>query len=356
MLSCPVSIAGIKVPIASSPIASRESRQTNRLLRRASQQTEEIVVNADRIERAIRALRACQGFYRPGTNGPLFLFLCGGDDANPSYICRKHVERHIAISPNLRRVFAVKPEILLNKYSSVTSSVNLLELEALIADLSDAILLFDESPGSLCELGAFAMSDPIREIMTVCVPAKYRGEKSFAVQGPVRHVEQNETEMSKVIYLDVDCPFASVDLLRYFDSLEGRIDAAAKRKINRDPDVVDFGAFCRECLDLVAIFAPLTDRELLEIYKRYKGFDTFRFRVRSLRVVPRNLSYKIALAYLASTGLIAYDYESGELDMVGDAPSYFMFKPEKRRQIQFVRAMLLSFKRRSHKEMNSVYR
>ncbi|MEC4295664.1 retron St85 family effector protein [Adlercreutzia shanghongiae] len=314
------------------------------------------MANIDREERAIRTLRSYESFYRRSVNAPLFLFLCGGDDANPSYICRKHVEEYVATSPSLKRVLTVKPEILLNGYSDVINDVNLLELEALIADLSDAILLFDESPGSLCELGAFAMSTPIREIMTACVPGRYRDEKSFVIQGPIRQIEQNQTEMSRVIYLDTDCPFASAGLLEYFSSFEKRVDAAAKRKMNRDSDAVDFGTFCRECLDLVAIFSPLTDRKLLEIYKRYKRFDTFKFRIKSLGKPPRGMTYKIALAYLASTGLIAYDYQSGELDMTGDAPGYFMFGPDRRKQVQSVRAELLSFKRKSHKEIDSVCR
>lgn len=311
--------------------------------------------DVNRISRAIRELKFCQSWFQMRKNHPLFLFLCGGDDSDPQYVCRREVERYVRINSRFKRVLTVKPEILLNEYAPAIEGINLLELEAIIADLSDAILLFDESAGSLCELGAFAMSPPIRRILTACIPERHFGKQTFVIQGPVRLIEANPTDLSSVIYLDIECPFSSPGLNDYLEELEENARKFHHRKINRSPDEVDLGSFTRECLDLITVFAPLKDYELLEIYKEYKGFDAFSFKIGTLESPPRSLSYKVALAYLASTGLLAYDLAAGTLDMTGEAPGYFMFSPSRRARIQSIRADLLGYRRKAHRGIEHVY-
>lgn len=326
----------------------------NRLPRRASQDRREYMALSVRQLKAIRVLRFYSAVF-PGRQCPLFLFLCGGEDGNSKYVCRAHTERHIRSNPALQAIVTVKPEILLDRYSDIVGKMNLLELEAIIAELSDSVLLFDESEGPLCELGAFSMSPQIKDILTACIPARFRGSRSFAIQGPVKLIEDCDSKLSNVFYLDIDCPFSSAELLEYFLSFESTVRYFKKHRINRDKDQVDLGSFCRECLDLAAIFAPITDEDLLEVYKCFKGFESFNFSFNAVEKRPRGFSYQVVLAYLASTDLISYDPKTHLIDIHKEPPGYFMLSMARRKEIQTLRAELLSFKRKSGKEIESVY-
>lgn len=283
---------------------------------------------------------------------PVFLFLCGGDDSNPRYICRKDTERFVEKNKKLGRVVTVKPEILLNEYNNLIEGMNLLELETVIAELSDAILLFDESPGSVCELGAFTMSQPIREIMTACVPLKNKDDLSFIIQGPIRHLEACRSSLSNVFYIDIECPFNSIELSEYLFDLEAKVRINRRRKVNKDSTSVNLGSFCRECLDIISIFSPISDDDLLQIYKGLKGFNYFDFSMKVSDKIPNSLNYKVVIAYLASTGLVSY--KDGRITMTGHAPGYFMFQRSKRKEIQKIRAEIVARKRKHHEECVSV--
>lgn len=304
------------------------------------------------VDEAIDRLSRYKSMRGHHADQPVFLFLCGGDDANPRYICRKDTELFVQKSKELSRVVTVKPEILLNEYNYLIEEMNLLELETVIAELSDAILLFDESPGSVCELGAFTMSPSIRKIMTACVPLKNRDDLSFIIQGPIKHLEACSAPLSNVFYIDMDCPFSSIDLSNYLLGLEAKVRKYRRREINRKSIGVNIGSFCRECLDLISIFSPISDDDLLKIYKSLKGFEYFDFSMDVSDKVPNSFTYKVVIAYLASTGLISY--KNGQITMTGHAPGYFMFDKKNRREIQKLRVEIIARKRRHYKECNSV--
>lgn len=304
-------------------------------------------------DKALKQLSRCAALQPNRAGGqPVFLFLCGGDDSESRYICRKDAERFIRNSKKLSRIVTVKPEILLNEYNYLIEGMNLLELETVIAELSDAILLFDESPGSVCELGAFTMSQPIREIMTACVPLRHKDNSSFIVQGPIRHLEASKSPLSNVFYLDIDCPLNSIELTDYLGSLETTVKKNRRRQINFEQANVNIGSFCRECLDVISIFSPIEDDDLLEVYKQLKGFGHFDFSMTASDKVPSSFTYKVVIAYLASTGLVSY--KNGLIAMTGRAPGYFMFLPSKRREIQKIRGEIVASKRKRYMRCASV--
>ena len=73
-------------------------------------------------------------------------------------------------------------------YSSKTK--DLLSLEALLAESVDAIVLIPESPGSFAELWAFANDERLRKKMICVVDKKYKKDKSFINQGPLKLVKK----------------------------------------------------------------------------------------------------------------------------------------------------------------------
>lgn len=67
--------------------------------------------------------------------------------------------------------------------------MDLIEFESDIAQLSDLVLLVTESPGSLTELGAFAMHEHISPRLHVLIQQRFYTAESFVRNGPVRHME-----------------------------------------------------------------------------------------------------------------------------------------------------------------------
>ena len=62
---------------------------------------------------------------------------------------------------------------------------DLVEFERDIAQISDMVLLFSESPGSFTELGSFSSYKEIYEKLLVVVQSKYLTKSSFILKGPV---------------------------------------------------------------------------------------------------------------------------------------------------------------------------
>lgn len=72
-----------------------------------------------------------------------------------------------------------------------SSFSNLLDLEEYIAAIVHAVLLIVESPGSMCELGAFVKTQEIREKLIVIMPSDYKNVPSFITSGAVKFLEEN---------------------------------------------------------------------------------------------------------------------------------------------------------------------
>jgi len=76
---------------------------------------------------------------------------------------------------------------------------DLLKLENKLAELVDIIIIVVESPGSYCELGAFANHDKLNKKLIVIVNEEFKKHKSFIIHGPVKLLKNNK--LNQVIYL-----------------------------------------------------------------------------------------------------------------------------------------------------------
>lgn len=68
---------------------------------------------------------------------------------------------------------------------------NLLDLEEYIAAIVASVLLIVESPGSMCELGAFVKTVEIREKLIVVVPSEFKNVPSFITKGALQYLSEN---------------------------------------------------------------------------------------------------------------------------------------------------------------------
>ena len=133
-------------------------------------------------------------------NTPNIIFLCGGPtatDSAPHRSARDYFWRHL--QQNLPEIFKrVELAETINNWLMGNVFSDLLELEEHLADISDLIILFVESPGSIAELGVFAASSILEPKTLAIVNNSHRTDGSFIADGPLRRlcVKNN----SRVLY------------------------------------------------------------------------------------------------------------------------------------------------------------
>ncbi|MFN3720735.1 MAG: retron St85 family effector protein [Rhizobium rhizophilum] len=85
-------------------------------------------------------------------------------------------------------------------FLSRSSFSNLLDLERFIAAAVHAVILIVESPGSMCELGAFVMAPEIREKLIVVMQSDHIPRSSFITNGAIQYFEDNEKDAQVLGY------------------------------------------------------------------------------------------------------------------------------------------------------------
>ena len=189
--------------------------------------------------------------------------------------------------------------------------MDLLLQEALIADVSDCILLFCESPGSFCELGAFTALPTVRSILSVAVDKRYRGSgaEGFLAKGPVADLEKASplSPWTNVFYVDPLCPVTTPDLTRYLLAFRSTVQSEPRKVSQRKPInnvttgrgvyEVNVGSFVLELLDLVNVLSPICGRDLEEVYCRIKGSSRDKLRVLSPTIEDNFRQYDYRIGY-----------------------------------------------------------
>ncbi len=159
--------------------------------------------------------------YKPAFNFKTTVFLCGADITQKDKIRYK-------IAEALKWKFwadIIYPEDIFDELLYSSKTKDLLSLEGLLADSVDAIVLIPESPGSYAELGAFANDELLRSKLICLVDKKYKKDKSFINQGPLRLVKK--ANPFGLIFIDPDDINEEIDKL--ISSLRKMKKASAKR-------------------------------------------------------------------------------------------------------------------------------
>jgi hypothetical protein len=128
------------------------------------------------------------------------IFLCGKDINDKSSIRYKVAQaltNHFWYSNSYDLIY---PEDIFDELLYSSNSTDLLSLENLLADSVDAVVVIPESAGSFAELGAFANNEKLREKMICLIDVKYKRDKSFINQGPVKLVKS--VNKDAVVYID----------------------------------------------------------------------------------------------------------------------------------------------------------
>ncbi|MCR4963836.1 MAG: retron St85 family effector protein [Firmicutes bacterium] len=242
---------------------------------------------------------------------PKFIFLCGkGFDKNikDSYWNTNRGTIHRYMEKLLPDVNIVLSEQLWE--DGFDSKIDLLTFEEFLAEVSDAIILFVESPGSFCELGAFAYADSLfSDKMIIVLDESYRDSRSFVATGPVLKASDNG---SKIVYAEIreGALLASVELrsavIDLMDAMKNKVSSINKRIINKNVNV-HIGSFIPEILEIIKLAQPIMSTDLIQLYKNIKGFDTFTFVKRNGETFSREIQVGYIWKLLEVSKIIQVD-------------------------------------------------
>ena len=238
---------------------------------------------------------------------PKFVFLCGA-----AYSCSKYDNSNRGVAGKYLRcnsdnIFIVLSEKLWE--DNFDANIDLLTFEEFLAEVSDTIILFVESPGSFCELGAFAYAEKLfSDKLIIVVDQKYENDKSFIITGPVAKAKKDG---STVIYAPLDGTglLSSTDLRSALNKkiyeFKSKSCPKNKRFPNQDEDKVQINSFILELLELVRILQPISRMDLIKIYKEIKGFSHFVFVKKDGETFHNEIKVDYIFKLLSTVGLIS---------------------------------------------------
>jgi len=133
---------------------------------------------------------------------PKILFICGGD---PKYLSNREIIENYIKKHETKFLFfrAEYAWDVITKKGNELNSTNALALEEWLAAFSDAVIILVESFGTVAELGAFSISDPLRKKLLPILDKNYKSDESFVNTGPVAWVDKDSL-YKPCVYTDFD--------------------------------------------------------------------------------------------------------------------------------------------------------
>jgi hypothetical protein len=201
-------------------------------------------------------------------NTPNLIFLCGGiTKKNGLYeSARDYFHRYLrANNPSIAKRVRLAENV--NKSLNPGSFSDLLDLENYLADVSDLLIIFVESPGSIAELGAFAASAPLNPKTLAVLNSHYNLERTFIADGPVKRIKDRQAYLYHYEWDPDDLNSAatvgefkdmSEDLIKL---LEERQHSASREQIL---NVETHGHKMLLVADLIGVIGITFEAELLE--------------------------------------------------------------------------------------------
>lgn len=135
---------------------------------------------------------------------------------------------------------------------------NLIDFESDAGNLSQAVVLFSESPGAFAELGAFCMDPVLSERLFVVIEKGHYKDTSFIAHGPIKKIEHQNDDAICVVN-SILARNIEAELPDIADVLAAKIKSAPKTQAfnplrPRDQFLL--------VADLVELFGALTKQEL----------------------------------------------------------------------------------------------
>ena len=241
---------------------------------------------------------------------PKFVFLCGkAIDGHYENTNRGILQNYL--QKQSKDIFIVLSERLWE--DGFNSNIDLLTFEEFLAEISDVIILFCESPGSYCELGAFSYASKLfSDKLVIIVDEQYREAKSFIMTGPIAKAKRDG---ATIVYAQLENKglLASKELrdmvrekVEQFSSTTATLN---RRKCNTVQERVLISSFVVELLECIKLLQPISKSDLVELYKKIKGFSNFTFVKRDNNAFHNEIKYDYIIKLLSVVGLIKIDHD-----------------------------------------------
>jgi hypothetical protein len=175
------------------------------------------------------------------------IFLCGGKGSSRRENLREYL---VKFHKNLSIFYA---EAVWTEIIKAKAAASALEIEKYLASLADVVIVIVESPGTFAELGAFSLSNELRQKLLTIMDSVYESnEESFIKTGPIRWVDQDST-FAPTVYT----PFSRI--LEAASAIDERLSRLPESKTAYIRDLGDSPKHLVFFLaDLVAVVSPAT--------------------------------------------------------------------------------------------------
>ena len=260
-------------------------------------------------EKMINSIKLHLDYKSKFITSPKFVFLCGNQFTKESYYETNRGIIDKFLKSKSKDIYIVLSEQLWEK--EFNSNIDLLTFEEFLAEVSDCIILFVESPGSFCELGAFSYADKLfSDKLAIIIDKQYEGSESFIITGPTAKARKDGSD---IIYASLNGTglLFSDELRGYVEKVINRFqskrDSLNKRKPNSEEDKVLLNSFIIELLELIKIIQPVSNKDLLEVYKTVKGFSSFEFIKSDGSKFHNKIMYEYIIKLLKSVELITIE-------------------------------------------------
>lgn len=244
------------------------------------------------LKRVAQAFRSSKTFVQRDSK---IIFVCGGpvetDKGSMRNRFLSYAEKEL---PNHRMFLAESAEKNYVAHDEPEFH-NVGEFEELIADVSDLVLIFPESPGSCAELGYFSKNGELRKKLLVVPDAKYQGGDSFISRGPVDLIDQH-SRFKYAIQLSYD---GTADFSQISGRIRDRIPNSRRRKV--------------EFTEYSKLSARLRFFVIFEILRLFRAlsFEEIVYAFKSVLGHAKSDELRQLLSILVAAG-IAYRLDDGE--------------------------------------------
>ena len=143
------------------------------------------------------------------------VFLCGGPyekNKEPALKSLRHAFYCIVEHPALKGREIIMAEDVTRRSDFSAHYDNLLSFERDIAQITDLVLLFCESPGSFAELGSFSSYSEIYSQMLVVIRQIYWEENSFIKLGPLEFLKKTCGKEAVFVIRDEEIGISNKDV------------------------------------------------------------------------------------------------------------------------------------------------
>jgi hypothetical protein len=202
------------------------------------------------------------------------IFLCGGQCSlvsEPTPLSLRDAFLKIIDNPAIKDCELIQAEDITRLTIFSDCYGDILQFETDLAQITELILLFCESPGSLAELGAFSAIKDIAERLLVIIRNKHWIENSFIKLGPLRSLINNHGNNSVCVLDDEDIGIRedSVQSVR-IDILKQRLQEPLRLRleVNREPTTFDPGRpghVIKLIVGLIQEYGALTIEEITSL-------------------------------------------------------------------------------------------